>query len=370
MSKLKNYDFKRYNISLLIVVTMLISIGIFLIKQVDPTSYKKQIIGLIGGLALAGIVSLIDYHFISKFFVLLYLFNLLLLVLVKLVGVEHLNAKRWLDMKFFEFQPSELTKIILIIFYAKLFVVFEHKLNNILFILISLVLMAIPTYLILTQTDLSTSIVIVLIFIALIFVAGLRWRIILPILLIGIPMFFGLFWYVQQDYQELLTPNQQQRILSILNPEAYPATMYQQENSIQAIGSGQLIGKLLSDDNSDIRGYHHVPIAESDFIFSVAGEEFGFIGSCVILFLFSIIIYKCLMTAKKAADRLGMLIAAGIASMFAFQVFVNIGVVTAILPNTGIPLPFLSQGLSSLISSMIAIGMIINIRLQPKKQKR
>jgi rod shape determining protein RodA len=146
--------------------------------------------------------------------------------------------------------------------------------------------------------------------------------------------------------------------------------MYQQDNSIQAIGSGQLIGKLFSGDESGLRGYRHVPVSESDFIFSVAGEELGFLGCCFILLLYAFIIYTCLSTAKKAPDKMGMLIAIGIASMFAFQVFVNIGVVTAILPNTGIPLPFLSAGLSSLISSMMAIGIILNIRLQPQKQRR
>ena len=370
MFKFKEYDFKRYNISLLIVVTMLISIGVFLIKQVKPDDYKKQILGLVAGLFLAGVISLIDYHFVCKFYIVLYLINLVLLVLVKLIGVEHNYAQRWLDLKFFELQPSELTKIILILFFAKIFTIFEHKINNAVFLLISIILMAIPTYLILTQTDLSTSIVLMMVFVMLIFAAGLSWKIILPILIIGIPTVFGLFWYVQQDYQVLLDPYQQERILSILNPEAYPGTMYQQDNSIQAIGSGQLTGKLFSDEASLLRGYRHVPIAESDFIFSVAGEELGFIGSCFILFLFAFVIYKCLSTAKKAPDRMGMLIATGIASMYAFQVLVNIGVATAVLPNTGIPLPFVSQGLSSLISSMIAIGVVLNIRLQPKKSKR
>lgn len=370
LDKMKKYNFRKYNISLLIVVTMLISIGVFLIKQVKPDDYKKQIIGLLGGLAIAIIVSLIDYHFICKFFIVLYLINLVLLVLVKLIGVDHYNAQRWLDLKFFELQPSELTKIILIIFFAKLFTMFEHRINNAIFLIIAIILMAIPTYLILTQTDLSTSIVLLAVFVMLVFAAGLSWKIILPIIIVGIPLTIGLFWYVQQDYQILLSDNQQQRILSILNPEEYPGTMYQQDNSIQAIGSGQLIGKLLSESEPSVRGYKHVPIAESDFIFSVAGEEFGFIGSLFILMLFAFIIYKCLSTASRAPDKLGTLIAIGLASMFAFQVFVNIGVVTSILPNTGIPLPFISQGLSSLISSMIAIGLILNIRLQPKKQKR
>lgn len=370
MFDFKRYDFKKYNISLLVAVTMLISIGVFLINQVKPDDYKKQIIGLIGGLAIVAIVSIIDYHFIAKFYIILYLINLVLLVLVKLIGVEYNNARRWLDLKFFDFQPSELTKIILIIFFAKLFTIFEHKINNAVFLLIVIILMAVPTYLILTQTDLSTSIVLMAVFVMLVFAAGLSWKIILPVIIVGIPLFIGLFWYVQQDYQKLLTPNQQQRVLSILHPEDYPATMYQQENSIQAIGSGQLIGKRLSGDTSALRGYKLVPVSESDFIFSVAGEELGFIGCCFILLLFAFIIYMCISTARKAPDKMGMLIAVGIASMFAFQIFVNIGVVTAILPNTGIPLPFLSSGLSSLVSSMIAIGIILNIRLQPKKNIR
>jgi len=370
MLKFKSYDFKRYNIALLVVVTTLVSIGIFLIKQVKPEDYKKQVIGLIGGLIIAIVVSLIDYHFISQFYIVLYLINLVLLLLVKFVGVEINNAQRWLDLKFFKLQPSELTKIILIIFFAKIFTMFEHKINNAFFLLIIIVLMAVPTYLILTQTDLSTSIVLMTVFAVLIFTAGLSWKIILPIIILGVPLFMGLFWYVQQDYQVILTPNQQQRVLSILHPEEYPATMYQQENAIQAIGSGQLTGKLLSDEASEQRGYKHVPVAESDFIFSVAGEELGFIGCCFILLLFAFIIYTCLSTARRAPDKMGMLIAVGIASMFAFQTFVNIGVVTAILPNTGIPLPFLSAGLSSLLSSMIGIGLILNIRLQPKKINR
>lgn len=250
---------------------------------------------------------------------------------------------------------------------AKLYSIFRAKINNIFLIGASLILVAIPVYFILDQPNLSTSIVVLFIFGMMIFTAGLSWKIVMPILLIGLPAIGGLFWYIQQDYQVLLKPYQQERVLSILNPELYPEIMFQQDNSVQAIGSGQLYGKLLNDGAEKFRNYDMVPISESDFIFSVAGEEFGFIGSCIIIILFSILIYICLVTAKRAPDYLGMLIAVGIASMFAFQVFVNIGVATSILPNTGIPLPFLSSGLSSMMSSMIAIGIIINIRLQPKK---
>ena len=372
MFKFKEYNFKQYDFSLLFFIILQSSIGSFLIKQVEQeheSLFKKQIIGIALGLVIAIIVSLVDYHFLGKVYILLYIINLILLVLVKLIGVERNYAKRWLNLKYFEFQPSELSKIILIIFLAKLFTVFKDKINNGIFLLITIIAMALPVLLIMTQTDLSTSLVIIFVFITMIYAAGLSWKIILPVMVIGIPTFLGLFWYVQQDYQVLLTNAQQERVLSILNPEEYPGTMYQQANSIQAIGSGQLVGKHFADNGSDIRGYDYVPISESDFIFSVAAEEFGFIGSCFILFIFAIIIYKYLITAKRAPDRLGMLIAVGLSAQLMFQVFVNIGVATALLPNTGIPLPFLSSGLSSLTSSMIAVGIILNIKLQSNKPR-
>jgi rod shape determining protein RodA len=296
----------------------------------------------------------------------MYLFNLALLVLVRTNGVELNNAKRWVMIGPVQFQPSELSKIILILFIAMLFNLLRPKINNIFVMLLSIILVAVPVYLIMKQPNLSTSMVIMFIFAMMIFAAGLSWKIILPILFIGIPIFAGLFWYIQQDYQVLLSDYQRGRVMSFLNPEENADKMFQQDNSIQAIGSGQLYGKLLSEDKSD-RAYKSIPISESDFIFAVAGEEFGFVGSIAIIGLYGIIIYICLITARKAPDYLGMLIAIGIASMFMFQVFVNIGVATSLLPNTGIPLPFLSSGLSSLISGMLAVGFILNIRLQQKK---
>lgn len=372
MFKFKQYDFKRYSISLIIVVLILGSVGAFLIKQVQTEAenlFLKQVLGLVGGIIGVIILSLIDYHFISRFYIVLYIINLVLLVLVRLVGISINHSKRWLDLGITTFQPSELTKIILIIFMAKVFSMVRQKLNSFFVIMFCIIVMAIPTFLILIQTNLSTSMVLMFIFVMMIFAAGLSWKIIVPILALGIPIFMGLFWYIQQDYQVLIKPYQQQRILSILNPEEHEDTMFQQENSIEAIGSGQLYGKLLSEDSSGVRNYKYVPINESDFIFSVAGEEFGFLGCCIIIALFGFIIYQCLMTAKQAPDYMGMLIAVGVASMIMFQVFVNIGVATQVLPNTGIPLPFVSYGLSSMMSGMIAIGIILNIRLQPKKTR-
>ncbi|HHT97638.1 MAG TPA: FtsW/RodA/SpoVE family cell cycle protein [Clostridiales bacterium] len=368
MFKFKEYNYKKYDLLLLFVVILLGVIGCFLIKQVQidgENLLKKQIIGLAGGFFIVIVISLIDYHFISKFFIPLYLLNLGLLIMVKLFGVNFNGAQRWLAFKGFQFQPSELSKVILIIFFAKLFVLLGNNLNKIYSLALSLFLMAIPTFLILTQTDLSSSMVLIFVFTMMIYVAGLSYKIIIPTILIGTPALAGIIWYVQQDYQGLLNYSQQQRVLSIITPELYPAIMWQQENSIQAIGSGGLYGKLITNAEQ-IRGYSYVPISESDFIFSVAGEEFGFIGSFILIMIFALLIFICLITSKQASDNLGKYISIGIASMFMFQVFVNIGVATSILPNTGLPLPFLSYGLSSLLSSMIAVGMMLNIRLQRK----
>lgn len=369
MLNLKQYDYKRYSILLLAIVILIGLIGVFLlytIQRPGENLYLKHVIGITGGIIMAVIISLIDYHFISSFYIILYGINLVLLVLVRVMGTSMNNSKRWLNLGFFSLQPSELSKIIMILFLAKIYSMYRHKINSAFVIMFSTIAMAIPTFLILIQTNLSTSIVMAFIFVMIIFAAGLNWKIIIPVLAIGIPLFAGLFWYVQQDYQVLLKPYQQKRVLSLLSPEEYQDEMFQQDNSITAIGSGQLYGKAFNNKNEEILSYD-IPISESDFIFSVAGEEFGFIGSCIIILLYSIIIYICLMTAKKAPDYQGMLIAVGIASMFAFQVFVNIGVATSILPNTGIPLPFLSSGLSSLMSGMMAIGIILNIRIQPNK---
>ncbi|MDF2473201.1 MAG: putative rane protein [Anaerocolumna sp.] len=369
MFNFKQYNFKNYNISLIILVILQTSIGAFLIRLVQREGeniFVKQILGIIVGLFIIGLVSVIDYHFICELYILMYIFNLGLLIAVKLVGVEIYGAQRWLDMGFFNLQPSELSKVIMILVMAKLYTMLREKMNSVLALIIPGIIMAIPTYLILIQTDLSSSMVLMFIFVMIVFAAGLSYKIIFPIIIIGIPLALGLFWYVQQDFQIILEDYQQERLLSILNQEEYADTMYQQDNSIQVIGSGRLSGKLLTEGIHSIQSDTFVPVSESDFIFSVAGEALGFIGSCVIILIYCIIIFKIFNIARHAADRMGMLIATGVASMFMFQVFVNIGVATAILPNTGLPLPFLSYGLSSLLSSMIAIGIVSNISLQQK----
>jgi len=371
MFQFKQYNLKQYKISLFLLVILLSGIGAFFVRLAQQDLFKKQILGVVLGIIVLIIVSLIDYHFICEFYIIMYIINLVLLLAVRFFGIEINHSQRWIDLKVTTIQPSEFSKVIMILVLAKIFTMLKAKMNKFYVLVLAGILMGIPTLLILIQTNLSTSLVMMFIFAIMIFSAGLSYKIILPILIIGIPIVMGLFWYIQQDYQNILTPYQQGRVVAFLNPELEASSdlMYQQDSSIQVIGAGRLTGKLLTEGVDAIQSDTYVPISESDFIFSVIGESLGFIGGCVIIGLFSIMIFKCLMIARNAPDYLGMLIATGVASMLMFQVFVNIGVATKILPNTGLQLPFVSNGLSSLLSCMIAIGLVLNVDLQ-KKMKR
>lgn len=372
MFQFKQYNFKHFDISMVTIVLFLAGLGAYLIRLVKPELFVKQIFGIVLGICIIAVVSMVDYHFLSRFYIILYFINLGLLLAVRLFGTTINNSKRWLDLKVISFQPSELSKIIIIIFLAQLLTLFKNKMDKFYVLLIAGLLTVIPVLFIFSQPNLSTSLVVMFIFAMMIFAAGLSYKIIIPILVIGVPLIAGTLWGIQQDYDIFfLTNYQQTRIASFLDPHADTSsdTMYQQDNSVQVIGSGQLTGKLITEGSDSLKSDTYVPIAESDFIFSVAGEALGFIGGCGIIILLSIIIFKCLSIARHAKDRMGMLIAIGIGAMFMFQVFVNVGVATALLPNTGIPLPFVSYGLSSMVSSMIAIGMVINISLQRKNKR-
>lgn len=384
---LKEYQYKKFSFFLLFLVISLGSIGMFLIKKLqdsDERLFERQITGYILGICVALFISLIDYHFICKLFIPLYLLSLGLLLICRfsyslpIYGWNHFDARRWIMIggdpnagihnTGFEFQPSELTKIIMILFLAKLFDLCKRQIKKLWVLALSAILMGIPTVLILIQTDLSTAIVLTLLYIAMVFVAGISYKVIFVTLTISIPTAIGLFWYIQQDFQVLLADYQRDRIMAVLNPELYPDLLYQQVNAATAIRSGGMLGKMITGDTG-ARGTDFVPVVESDFIFSAIGEEFGFIGSCFFILLIALLIFTCFRIAVRAKNHLGKMVAVGIGSLFMFQSFMNIGVVTSLLPNTGIPLPFVSSGLSSLLSSMVMLGILLNVSMQPKGKK-
>ena len=373
MFNFKQYDWKKYNISLIIIVITISVSGAFILRMAGgagdgPSLFKKQLAGLVLGLCIMAFVSILDYHFVCRFVILYYLAGTAMAAATKLtpLGTDlKTGSYRWLKLGI-NFQPSELCKIILILALAVFYAKFKEKTNKIYVLLLAFLITMVPTFFILIQSDLSSSMVMFFICAVMVFAAGTSYKIILALLAIGIPGAGALLWYVQQPYQKLLDHYQYLRIFGFMNPELPEAAdiVWQQEQSIDAIASGRVYGKMILDSSDQMRNHLRIPVSESDFVFSVIGEELGFIGSCVLIGLLLVVILKCLLTAKKSMDYLGMMICIGISALFMFQVFANIGVVTMILPNTGLPLPFLSSGISSMLSSMISMGIVLNIGLQ------
>lgn len=374
MFNFKRYEYKNFSYSMLGAVLLLCAIGVFCLFKSDGFFMaRRQIFGILLGFVVVALVSLVDYHFIIKLAPVSYAFGVLLLLLVKFTsfGEDHTTgAFRWLDLKVIEIQPSELVKVIMILVMAAFFSKFQRKMDKWYVFIASAIIMGIPTFLVLIQTDLSSSMVFMFIFIIMTLMAGLSMKIAGLTIMVVMPTLVFLFWYVQQPFQVLLTKVQQNRILSYLHPEeAVSSGRFQQIQSVRAIASGGVTGKAILNDPSLIKRYDDVYVNESDFIFSVIGEELGLIGSVFVIALFSFIVFKCIVISKNAADMSGKLIAIGVSAMLMFQTFVNIGVATEILPNTGLPLPFLSYGLSSLISNLLAIGLVFNVNLQPMNKR-
>lgn len=368
---LKTYQLRNYNFKLVVLLVLISSMGVLFINSADSSFTKKQMMGLVGALCIMVFVSLVDYNTLCKFWWILYTFNAIALALVKLVGLEVNGARRWFKIPGFgTIQPSEFSKIILIISVAIFLERHKEDLNTFKTLTKLALLCGFPICLIVIETDLSTSIDITMILLAMIFVAGLSYRIIVTAIAILVPTVCGFLYYVDHAKKVLLVPEYMVgRIKTFLHPQEYVSgTGWQQDNSVMAIGSGMLNGKGLNTASmATVKDANLIPEQQTDFIFSIVGEEFGFIGCMIVIAILLLIMLQCIKVARKARNTSGMLIATGIASMICFQSFINIGVATKLLPNTGLPLPFLSYGLSSLLSCMIGMGLVLNIGLQKRK---
>ena len=368
----KQYKLKNYRFRLVAYVVLLCIIGVMVVGSAKPSVQNKQIIGIAGGLVVMVIVSLIDYGTTLKFRRPIYLLAVVLLAVIFIPGVGDNTggATRWIQVtSSFKFQPSEFCKILLIIFFAGFFMKYKDQLNTWKTILLSLILAGIPLVLIVKEPDLSTTIATTMIFITLLFVAGLSYKIVAGVLALGVPV--GIIGVVLIMKQALpLKPYQYKRIMSWLQPSnpAYADDSYQQQNSIIAIGSGQLWGKGLNNSSiTSLKNGDFISEPQTDFIFAVIGEELGFIGCLVVIILLLLIVFECILIAKNAKDLGGRLICCGMAALIGFQSFINICVTTGLMPNTGLPLPFVSYGLTSIMSLFIGLGMVLNVGLQARK---
>ena len=307
------------------------------------------------GLAAMCAAAVIDYNWLGTFAPVIYIATLVLLAVVLVIGNTTLGATRWVTIAGFKFQPSEFAKVFMIIVLARWFADRQTKVGSPLVILGALLILAPAAGLVFRQPDLGTSLVFVAVFFGIAFLAGARlWQ--LTALVAGTLAAMPLIWTILKDYQRA-------RLTAFLDPYADPqGAGWNIIQSLIAVGSGQFSGKGLTAGTQSPLGY--LPIAESDFVFAGLAEDLGFLGSLILFALFLVLLLAGLRIALRARDAFGMLIAAGVVSMIAFQIVVNVGMAISLMPVTGIPLPFISQGGSSLISICFALGILQSISMR------
>jgi rod shape determining protein RodA len=363
---------------LLLVVTLLVIGGTVVIGSANgwvfdsenfslDTLMVRQIMGYGLGLIAIFIIMICDFRFIKDIAIPAYLLVLILLVLVLRFGegaYDGDEVRRWLTIGSLSVQPSEIAKIALILLLAWYFDKYKENNRHFLYWMIAAVLAVLPLLLVFKEPDLSTSIVFVCVIISLFFTANIGWKYVGIGVLIVVPAVALILYDAVQAEPRILSAYQVDRILAWLHPEDYAlTTAYQSLQAKYAIGSGGLRGVGLFH-NSGI-----VPVATTDFIFGIIGEELGFIGAALFILLLATLTFRILWISTQTKDLFSKLICVGMAAMIGFQSSIHMGVNTAILPNTGLPLPFVSYGLSSLTTNMIGIGLVLRIRAEIKQGK-
>lgn len=363
-----SYSFWRLDFILILFTLILSTIGVLAITSSNESLRNKQIIGIVVSLVIMFLFSMIDYHRLIDLYWFGYIVSLALLMIVILKGHDSHGASRWIQIGGFTFQPSEITKIMLILFFAKFIMKYRDRIRSISFVMLCVLLLAPPVFLVLKQPDLSTSIMLLVIFTSILFVSGMDRRLLTTVMMVVVPLSILVIVSASWKNSPFLKLYQQKRILSWLHPEDYPEDAYQTLNSMMAIGSGQFSGKgLHTNEINSVLNSGYISESSTDFIFTVIGEELGFLGSILVVLLLLAIVLKCLYIARRSRDFSGMLIAVGVAAWLGFQGFLNIGVATGVIPNTGIPLPFVSSGLTSLVCEFAGIGCVLNVAMQGKK---
>lgn len=367
MKFLKRYHLKHYKFSLIMLVLAISAVGVIAVGSTRKDLQLRQIEGVILGLLVMVVISFMDYKWLLKFYWLMYAANLVLLISVLLFGRTVNNAKRWLYIGSFGFQPSDLTKILLILFFARFLSKHKEDMHTKKWFIPECIGLILPTLiLIYKQPNLSNTLCIAALFCMMMFLGGLSYKFIGRVLMVFIPLAAIFAVIVLQPNQPFIKEYQQERILAWLEPEKYATDgAYQQQNSIMAIGAGQLSGNRNSA--TSVKNGNFILEPQTDFIFAVIGEDFGFVGCCTVIILLLLIIIECILTGLRATDLTGQLICGGVASLIGIQTFINISVATGIFPNTGLSLPFVSAGLTSIVCMYMGIGFVLNVGLQPNK---
>jgi rod shape determining protein RodA len=354
----------------LLVTTLLLSVvGLFLVYsatnqslrtlRLDPGQFvKKQFTALVLGFVLLVLVAAFDYRFYKVYAGFIYAATVVALVLVQTpLGASPSGAQRWFTFGGFQLTPSEFAKIALALMLGAVLSELRTAEPALTDVLRVTMIAAVPMGLVFIQPDIGTTIVLVAILVGTLVVAGTRPRHLATLALASIVLLFGAFQL------NVIKGYQLDRIHAFLDSSNdSQGANYNRNQAEIAIGSGGLVGQGYG--NGRLTNLDFVPEQHTDFIFTVAGEEFGFAGAVFILALFAILMWRAIRIAYLSKDAFGTYVAAGIAAMFAIQMFVNVGMVIGIMPITGIPLPFVSYGGSSMLANFIAVGLLLNIHMR------
>lgn len=334
---------------------------------------KKQLLWVLLGCGVMVMMLYLYYEDLMKYMKHLYVVNLVMLSSVAFFGVSELGAQRRISMGFFNFQPSEFSKLVIIICFAAFLVTRKKKIESLWDLLPCFAFFAVPILLIMKQPDLGTALVFLAIMFGMLFVSGANPRllvIVIAVIFCTVSLWIWAhlwldanrgvhLWIPLQEYQ--LT-----RLIIFLDPWQDPLGYgYNVIQSQIAIGQGGFLGRGLFQGSQTHGDF--LPIQESDFIFSVVGEEIGFVGAVFLLALYFILIYRCIIITINAKDDFGILIAAGVASMLTCHVLINVGMNSGIMPVTGIPLPLFSYGGSSMITNLASLGLLLGINMRRQR---
>ncbi|MBI2797955.1 rod shape-determining protein RodA [Candidatus Saccharibacteria bacterium] len=355
--------FAHYDLVLLVCTLLLTALGLTVLyssglrSEVTPTQLdtSRQIIYVLVGLGLLFGVSRLDYRVLRDYAPMLYGLMLVTLLFVAVFGANRLGATRWINLGFFQFQPSEFAKLFLIIFFAWFFSKYYVSLRQVRYLMFSVALLLIPLALVLAQPDLGTALVFVAIWLSMVLASKVPKRYVIALVaaaLIVLPFAY-----------QYLAPYQKQRLETFINPTANPATTgYNVNQAIIAVGSGGVWGQGLTAGSQSEGNF--LPSQQTDFIFAVLSEKLGFVGAGLAILIFVVLIFRALMIARAAPDYFGSFFAVGVAAMLLFHVLINIGMNMGIMPVTGIPLPFISAGGSSMLVMLVSIGVLESIYLR------
>lgn len=343
---------------LFITTTLMCCVGFFmLISAANGSIYPwafRQLIRFFLGIGLCFFVSTINIRFFFKYSYFFYAFSLFFLLGVEFLGFVGMGAKRWINFYFFYVQPSDLMKISLVLALSRYFHDFYERKNTLFFLIPPVLLIAFPVLVILRQPDLGTALLLSFVGVVVLFVCGVRW-VFFAISFGGCCVAAPILWSMLWDYQK-------KRILVFLNPESDPlGSGYHILQSCIAIGSGGLTGKgFLKGSQSHL---DFLPEKQTDFIFTMLGEEFGFLGCCAFIGLYGLFLFFCYRIVFRSEKNFTLSVAVGLSTVFFLHFFINIAMVTALIPVVGMPLPFVSYGGTSLITLLVGVGLMGSVSM-------